>query len=55
MSAYTREQFEEYKGDEEFLTVNYEYPKGNWEDIDHISYEDYLNTMISYRHMYGED
>lgn len=52
---YTKEEFEQYKGAAKFLTVEYEYPKGNWESIDHETYEDYVNTITSYRHMHGEE
>ena len=53
MSAYTREQFEQYKGPDKFLTVEYEYPVGNWEPIDHETYEDYINTFNSWAYLYG--
>ena len=55
MSEYTREEFNRYKGDKEFLTVDYEYPKGNWESIDHVSYEDYISIFNSYVHLYQKD
>ena len=51
MNEYTREEFEEYKGDCKYLQVGYEYPKDNWEWIDHEIYEDYINTFISYKSM----
>lgn len=52
MSEYTRKQFEEYKGDCKYLQVGYEYPKDNWEWIDHETYEDYINIFMSYKSMY---
>lgn len=35
MPAYTKEQFEQYKGDKPYLVVSYEYGEGNWEEIAH--------------------
>lgn len=55
MAAYTKEQFEEYKGNKDYLSVGYEYLKGSWEWIDHETYEDYINTFSSYTSMYEED
>lgn len=44
MSMFTEEQFNEYKGDQEFLEVRY---YTNWPEEDtvekHYSYEDYVN------------
>jgi len=55
MTAYTKQQFQEYKGDKKCLSVGYEYPKGNWEWIDHETYEDYINTLDSYLDMFNLD
>jgi len=52
MAAYTKEQFEEYKANNEYLSVGYEYPRGNWEWIEHKTYEDYINIFSSYVSMY---
>lgn len=49
MAAYTKEQFEEYKGDKSALVVRYEYGPGNWEEIADESYEDYINSYTSYQ------
>lgn len=49
MSAYTKEQFEEYKGDKAYLIVSYQYGGGNWEEIAHESYEDYLSCYARYQ------
>lgn len=49
MPAYTKEQFQQYKGDKPYLVVSYEYGEGNWEEIAHESYEDYINCYTSYQ------
>lgn len=48
MSAYTREQFEQYKGDAEFLEVKY-YSQFTAEK--HKTYEEYLEFFNWFYHL----
>lgn len=52
---YTREEFEYRKSQEydEVLTVNYWYC-GQLESVHHKTYEDYVNTFVSYIHMHKQ-
>lgn len=45
MSAYTKEEFEQYKGDAEFLEVKY-YPDFTCEQ--HSTYEEYIEFFNSF-------
>lgn len=48
---YSKDEFESYKEDEECLTVDYWYGT-SLESIDHITYEDYVNTFTSFVHIH---
>lgn len=48
MSAYTKEQFEQYKGDAEFLEVKY-YSQFTAEQ--HKTYEEYLEFFNWFYHL----
>lgn len=53
MSMYTKEQFEEYKGDNEFLVVEYYYPDTGTDRTIctigyHETYEEYVELFNSF-------
>lgn len=51
MHIWTREQFDSYKGDEEYLEVRYYRPE-NWMEVHtvahHYTYEDYVAFYLEF-------
>lgn len=48
MRAYRKEEFEAYKKGYIHLTVSYWGNKGFWENFNHKTYEEYLETFNKY-------